>query len=65
MESVTWNFELKVYEIVYFFYVFYAQISFLSHIHNRGGGGVVWGGGDGQNFIIDFENLVSRPVFHK
>ena len=21
--------------------------------------------GDGQNFITDFENLVSRPVFHR
>ena len=34
MESVQWNFDVKVYEIDSFFYVFvYAQISFLSHIH--------------------------------
>ena len=34
MESVQWNFDVKVYEIDSFFYVFvYAQISFLYHIH--------------------------------
>ena len=36
MESLQWNFDVKVYEIDSIFYVFvYAQISFLSHIHKK------------------------------